>query len=179
MNGLARHKVNTGLIRDNWDDLLRVAGSLKQGTISASRSALPAAERASFHAGAGARRAGSINKTLYLLSYMDDQAIDDRSGSAEPPRGASWPGTRDLSREAGRNAATVSGRSGGPTGRVGLVVNVIVLWNTLYTEAALNRLRSRGGDVKPDDVARLSPLEYQHINFLGQNSFALTESITG
>ena len=30
---------------------------------------------------------------------------------------------------------------------------------------------------KPEDVARLSPLEYQHINFLGRYSFALTESI--
>ena len=27
-------------------------------------------------------------------------------------------------------------------GSLGLVVNVLVLWNTLYTEAALNRLRS-------------------------------------
>ncbi len=58
-----------------------------------------------------------------------------------------------------------------------MVVNVLVLWNTLYTEAALNQLRIRGGEVKPEDVARLSPLEYQHINFLGQYSFALTESI--
>jgi hypothetical protein len=64
-------------------------------------------------------------------------------------------------------------------GALGLVVNVLVLWNTLYTEAALNHLRSRGEDVKPEaeDVARLSPLEYQHINFLGRYSFALTESI--
>ena len=36
LNGLARHKVNTRLIQNNWDDLLRVAGSLKKGTISAS-----------------------------------------------------------------------------------------------------------------------------------------------
>ena len=47
----------------------------------------------------------------------------------------------------------------------------------LVTEAALNHLRFRGEDVKPEDVARLSPLEYQHINFLGRYSFALTESI--
>jgi TnpA family transposase len=33
LNGLARQKVNTGLIHDNWDDLLRVVGSLKQDRV--------------------------------------------------------------------------------------------------------------------------------------------------
>ena len=58
-----------------------------------------------------------------------------------------------------------------------MVVNVLVLWNTLYTEAALNHLRSQGEDVKPEDIVRLSPLEYQHVNFLGRYSFALAEPI--
>ena len=58
-----------------------------------------------------------------------------------------------------------------------MVVNVLVLWNTLYTEAALNHLRSRGEDVKPEDVARLSPLGHEHINVLGRYSFALADGI--
>ena len=33
---LARNQVNTELIANNWDDMLRVAGSLKLGTVSAS-----------------------------------------------------------------------------------------------------------------------------------------------
>ena len=36
LNGLARQRINTELIARNWDDLLRVAGSLKMGTVSAS-----------------------------------------------------------------------------------------------------------------------------------------------
>ena len=36
LNGIARARVNTKLIARNWDDLLRVAGSLHQGTVSAS-----------------------------------------------------------------------------------------------------------------------------------------------
>jgi TnpA family transposase len=31
LNGLSRHRINTKLIAQNWDDLLRVAGSLKMG----------------------------------------------------------------------------------------------------------------------------------------------------
>ena len=34
-------------------------------------------------------------------------------------------------------------------GALGLVVNVLVLWNTLYMEAALAQLRRAGAEVKP------------------------------
>ena len=36
LNGLARYRLNTELIANNWDDMLRVAGSLKLGALSAS-----------------------------------------------------------------------------------------------------------------------------------------------
>src|SRR5215208_4992821 len=62
-------------------------------------------------------------------------------------------------------------------GALGLVVNVLVLWNTIYMQAVLNQLRAEGYDVHPDDVARLSPLGYKHINVLGRYSFNLTESV--
>lgn len=42
-------------------------------------------------------------------------------------------------------------------GALGLVLNMIVLWNTSYMEAALNQLRADGFEVRDEDVARLSP----------------------
>jgi hypothetical protein len=36
LNDLARHRVNTERIERHWDDMLRVAGSLKLGTVNAS-----------------------------------------------------------------------------------------------------------------------------------------------
>jgi Tn3 transposase DDE domain len=60
---------------------------------------------------------------------------------------------------------------------LGLVVNVIALWNTIYMDAALEQLRSEGYSLKPEDVARLSPLMFDHINFLGRYAFALPESV--
>ena len=56
-------------------------------------------------------------------------------------------------------------------------VNVLVLWNTLYMDAALAYLRWAGAEVKPEDVGRLSPLSHEHINVLGCYSFALADSI--
>src|SRR5215212_6027594 len=62
-------------------------------------------------------------------------------------------------------------------GALGLVVNVIVLWNTLYMDAALDRLRAEGHDLRDEDVARLSPLGFEHINMLGRYAFTLPEPV--
>lgn len=62
-------------------------------------------------------------------------------------------------------------------GALGLVVNAIVLWNTIYMDAALNHLRQTGVEVYAEDVARLWPLGWEHVNFLGRFSFALAEPV--
>src|SRR6202007_1866766 len=35
LNGVSRHRINADLILQHWDDLLRLAGSLKQGLVQA------------------------------------------------------------------------------------------------------------------------------------------------
>jgi hypothetical protein len=66
---------------------------------------------------------------------------------------------------------------GGPTeAQIGLVVNVIVLWNTIYMDAALNQLRKEGVPVQDDDVTHLSPLGHD-INMLGRYAFTLPDRI--
>ena len=64
-----------------------------------------------------------------------------------------------------------------PLGALGLSVNVVVLWNTLYMDAALARLRHQGIKPKPDDLACVSPFGHENINFLRRYSFALPESV--
>ena len=56
-------------------------------------------------------------------------------------------------------------------------MNAIVPWNTIYMDAALNQLRVEGFDVRDDDVARLSPLGFDHINMLGRYAFILPDPI--
>jgi hypothetical protein len=60
---------------------------------------------------------------------------------------------------------------------LGLVVNMIVLWNTIYMDAVLDRLRAEGYSVLPEDEARLSPFGHEHINMLGRYSFAVPEAV--
>ena len=54
---------------------------------------------------------------------------------------------------------------------------MIVLWNIIYMEAALNQLRMEGYPMNDEDVSRLSPLLYEHINMLGRYSFSVPESV--
>lgn len=62
-------------------------------------------------------------------------------------------------------------------GALGLVVNLVVLWNTIYMDAALDQLVAEGYDVRPEDVARLSPLGFRHVNMLGRYAFTLPDFV--
>jgi len=54
---------------------------------------------------------------------------------------------------------------------------MIVLWNTIYIEAALNQLRADGCPVKDEDACRLSPLQHENINMLGRYSFLMPDAV--
>jgi len=62
-------------------------------------------------------------------------------------------------------------------GALGLVVNIIVLWNTLYLDKAITQLRAAGYPVRDEDVARISPLGHAHLNVLGRYTFDLDQTI--
>jgi hypothetical protein len=56
---------------------------------------------------------------------------------------------------------------------LGLVVDVIVLWNTLYMESAFAQLRAEGHQAR-EDVACLSPLGFEPNNMLGRYALIQT-----
>ena len=179
LNGIARSRVNTTLIARNWDDLLRVAGSLHQGTVSASelmRSLLRSQRPSTLTRALGAL--GRIPKTLYMLAYVDDERYRRRI-LTQLNRGESRHSVARTVFHGQRGELRQRYREGqeDQLGALGLVVNAMVLWNTLYMEAALTQVREEGLAVQAADVARLSPLVHKHINFQGRYSFALSEAV--
>jgi len=50
-------------------------------------------------------------------------------------------------------------------GALGLALNAVVLFNTLCIDAAVKQLAADGFPVTDDLVARLSPIQFDHINF--------------
>ena len=62
-------------------------------------------------------------------------------------------------------------------GALGLVVNCTVLYNTIYTQRALDQLAGHGYEIQREHVRRLSPLGHQHITFTGRYHIALADTI--
>lgn len=180
LNGLARHRINTSLIANNWDDILRVAGSLKVGTVHAST--LVQALQRGGHPTTLARaiaELGRIAKTLYLLTYIDDEHYRRRI-QTQLNRGE---GRHSIARHVfhgQRGELRQRYRQGqeDQLGVLGLVVNIIVLWNTWYIQDVLDERRTQGQEVRPEDVERIAPLRFQHINVHGTYHFTLPEAVT-
>jgi TnpA family transposase len=179
LNGIARHKINVELIVRHWDDLLRLAGSLKLGLVQATSimRTLQVGDRPTRLAQAVAEF-GRIDKTLHILTTMDDESKRRRT-LHQLNRGEERHKLARVVFHGKRGELRQHYREGqeDQLGALGLVVNIIVLWNTIYIDAALEQLRREGYPVEPEDVARLSPLCFEHINLLGRYAFALPESV--
>ena len=128
----------------------------------------------------GLQELGRLVKTLYLLRYIDDEQYRRRI-LVQLNRGE---GRHQLARhrlpwQAGANSGsdTAKGQED-QLGALGIVVNLVVLWNTIYMDAAVDQLRAEGHEVLPEDVARLSPLSFKHIDMLGRYAFTLPEAVT-
>ena len=179
LNGISRNRIKTELIQENWDELLRVAGSLKLGTVTASEfvRTLQSGSRTSTIAAAIAE-VGRIAKSLSLLSYVDDAAHRRRilvQLNRHEKR-------HELSRKifhGQRGEVRKRYREGqeDQLGALGLVVNAVCLFNSLYLDESVRHLRNDGEEVADENLARVSPLAREHVRVLGRYHFTLDESV--
>ena len=175
LNSLSRNCVKPERFIRHWNDILRTAASLKTGTIGASeliRSLFNSKRPTAL--GKAIAELGRIPKTTYMLNFISDEAYRRRI-------------LTQLNRGEGRNGLgreVYHGQKGelrqryregqeDQLGALGLVMNALVLWNTIYMQAALDQMEKEGYDILPEDKARLSPLAHGHFNFLGRYSFRL------
>jgi hypothetical protein len=179
LNRLAADRVNTKLVAEQWDDLLRLAGSLKLGVVQASGLIRTLQiNNSPTRLARALAELGRIIKTIHLLNYFDGEGYRRRI-LVQLNRGE---GRHMLSRTAfhgKRGELRQRYRQGqeDQLGALGLIVNVIMLWNTIYMDAVVRQLRKEGFQVKDEDVARLSPLGHEHINMLGRYAFSLPDRI--
>ena len=180
LNEIARGKVNLKIIEQHWDDMLRVVASLKTGTISAPdliktllKTKKPSALAKAFI------NLGRINKTIYLLNYIDDEEYRRRI-LKQLNRGEARHFVARSICHGNRGEIRQRYREGqeDQLGALGLVTNAVILWNTIYIQRSFEHLESQGEEVMKEDKERTSPLIQSHLNLLGQFSFSLTEQIT-
>ncbi len=156
-------------VRAHWDEILRLATSIKQGTVTAS---LMLRKLGSYPRQNGLavalRELGRIERTLFILDWLQSVELRRRVHAG-------------LNKGEARNAlarAVFFNRLGEIRDRsfeqqryrasgLNLVTAAIVLWNTAYLERAANALRGHGQAVDDALLQYLSPLGWEHINLTG------------
>ena len=58
-----------------------------------------------------------------------------------------------------------------------ILINAISIWNTTYLQKAINYLRETNEEVDESLIKHISPLAWEHINFLGDYNFEMTENL--
>lgn len=179
LDAIAEGTINTKLIMANWEDLIRLAGSLKLGHLKAEgvmrilqvRDRPTTLSKALMHL-------GRLIKTLHVLNYIDDEDFRrrilvqlNRQEFRHKLARKIYHGDRGEVRNALRQGQEEQ------LGALGLALNAVVHWNAIYMQEAIAQLRADGFDIDPVDIARLSPILWRHINFLGRYEIALPESI--
>ena len=161
--------LNTQHILAHWDDILRLAVSIKRGTATAS---LLLRKLGSYPRQNGLaialRELGRIERTLFILDWLQHVELRRRVHAG-------------LNKGEARNAlarAVFFNRLGEVRDRrfeqqqyrtsgLNLVIAAIVLWNTVYLEQTAHVLRGHGHPVDDEMLRFLSPLGWEHINLTG------------
>ena len=170
--------LNTRLIEQQFDEVLRLASSIKTGTVTASLilRKLGAYPRQNSLARA-LREMGRLERTLFTLKWLQDPALRRRTNAG-------------LNKGEARNAlarAVFLHRLGEIRDRsyenqryrasgLNLVVAAITLWNTVYLERAVSALREQG-TVDDSLLQHLSPLGWDHINLTGDYSWQTNKRV--
>ena len=141
----ARGRIDLGRVRTHWPDLLRLAGSIHTGAVSAHDVLRMLAHGGNpTQLGEALAHYGRIFKTLHVLSYVDQAPYRAQIKSMRNLQ----EGRHDLARhvfQARRGDLRRAYHDGmeDQLGALGLVLNCITLWNTVYLDAALALPRRR------------------------------------
>jgi TnpA family transposase len=170
--------VNLSCIRTHWDEVLRLAASIKQGTVTAS---LMLRKLGSYPRQNGLaialRELGRLERTLFTLDWLQSVELRRRvqiglnKGEAKNALARAVFFNR-LGELRDRRFENQRYRASG----LNLVVAAIVVWNTTYLERSVKALREN--NVVEDDLLQyLSPLGWEHINLTGDYVWNLNKKV--
>jgi len=153
-----------------WDDLARVAGSLKRGYVTASLliSRLQAYPRQG-QLTRLLQEYGRLVKTIFVLRYLEDGALRHRI-RAQLNKGEKLHDLRKFlffAREGMVSQPHEEGQ-GNQAARLNLLTNAVIVWNTVYMQVALETLRHERYPIEEDDLVHLWPTRFAHVHRYGK-----------
>ncbi len=174
-NVVPKRKINTKLIKDNWDGILRLIATLKTKEVTASqlfrRLSSYSREHPLYRA---LKEFGKIIKTLFLLKYIDDidlrkqiQKMLNKIEGSNKLANAVFHGKDKEFKYAGKNEQLVADAC------KRLIENSIICWNYAYLTKLI-------ADAESEDLKKLliktiknkSVVSWEHINLGGTYDFS-------
>lgn len=169
LKSIISRRLNLKVIQTHWNDILRLATSIKQGTVTAS---LMLKKLGSYPRQNGLavalRELGRMERTLFMLDWILEPGLrrrvqiglnkgEARNALARAVFFNRLGEIRDRSFEQQRYRAS----------GLNLVTAAIILWNTVYLERTLDALRRKGYPIDEALFPHFSPLGWEHINLTG------------
>ncbi len=171
---LGQHTIKLEVIRREWEDMLRVAGSLTTGQGPRLRPDPDDVRRGPPH-----QLGGGLRPLWPHLQDAARPAIAARrvlppghQHPAQPHRGPQCLARRIFFGNLGELCQKYITGMEDQLGALGLGLNCVVWWNILCTDAAIRELETSGLVIPAEIRARLHPLQFDHINFNGRYPIA-------
>ena len=151
---------------------MRLTSSIRDGKVSSSLilSKLGSYSRQN-SISTGLREMGKIEKTIFILDYLSNEELRRKIhrglNKGEAMNGlarAIFFGKQGELRE--RTLQNQLQRAS----TLNIIINAINIWNTIYLKNALKYLKTIE-EVNEDLLGNISPLAWEHINFLGEYNF--------
>nr|WP_280491807.1 transposase [Nocardia asiatica] len=166
---LMTRKANLDLVAEHWDDLLRLAGSLKFGHATASLlvGKLSASGRQNTLA-AALKEYGALRRTIYAAKYLSDPDYR-RKISRQLNKGESLHSLRRdlLYAHEGMIRARQLQDQTEQAWCLTLATNAVIAWTTEYYGLAVEQMRRAGHRIDDEVLAHISPAHSANINFFG------------
>jgi TnpA family transposase len=170
---LLTQRAQIDLIERHWDDLLRIAGSLRDGTVSAALliSRLQAGAR-QHPLSKALIEYGKLIRTLHSLRWFTDETFRRRIGR-QLNKGEAMNELRQ--QIAFAHGQTIWHRHHEDQTMqahcLTLVTNACILSTTRYLQDAIDNERAAGRTIHDDSLPHVSPARWQSINFYGTYDF--------
>jgi TnpA family transposase len=163
--GIFRGGVDVDLIPEQWDQLVRVAASLKNRVCPAHVVVQRLANSSpSDRLAKALTMLGRVVKTIYILKYFNEQDLRHRV-QLQLNRGehrhslARWIFFADQGEFRTGDYQEIMNKAS----CLSLVSNAILVWNTLQIARIVETLRQTGTSIADDDLAHVSPLLHRHV----------------
>lgn len=167
---LLRGQIDMKSIRDNYDDVLRLAHSIREGRASA---ALIMGKLGSYarqnRLAKALREMGRIEKTIFIMDYISSKAMRrkiqkglNKGEAMNSLARAIFFGKHGEFREKALQDQLQRASA------LNILINAIIVWNTVYLGQAFSHYQEKNIE---HWLPYISPLGWEHINLLGEYVF--------